>query len=211
MVRTRHRPGTNTQVVMKQGRDGDPVVVRWTACSSEDNQEPWNIKRHEELTKSRTKNLSRRGTGTGHTPRNNHNDLTTWEGNYWAYKGNWDWWPLETLINTTSNHTHTITFTQTHQHETADSWTVTVPLSLGTPPGVPRQPYLSIVIIDKGVIQNVSSRYPTSLLRTVTLPVHQVLKSASPPSRVQNAMYQISGFPIYESRRWGNRGWRING
>ncbi len=79
------------------------------------------------------------------------------------------------------------------------------PPPLGTPPGVPSQTYLPIVIIDKGVIQNVPSRYPTSLLRTVTFPVHQVLKSASPPSRVQNTTYRISKFPIYESRRGGTR------
>ncbi len=84
------------------------------------------------------------------------------------------------------------------------------PPPLGTPPGVPRLPYLSIVIIDKGVVQDVSSRYPTSLLWTVTFPVHQVLKSASPPSWVQNTIDRISGFPVYESRRGGNRGWRIN-
>ena len=110
---------------MKQGRDGDPVVVRWSTCSSE-NQEPWNIQTTRRNWRNPDEELSRRGTGTGHTPRNNNNDLTTWEGNYWAYKGNWDWWQLETLINTTSNHTHTITLTQTDQHETADSWTVTV-------------------------------------------------------------------------------------
>jgi hypothetical protein len=87
---------------------------------------------------------------------------------------------------------------------------VTVPPSLGTPPGVPRLPYLPIVIIDKGVIQDVSSRYPTSLLRTVTFPVHQVLESASPPSRVQNTIDRISRFPVYETRRGGNRDWRVN-
>ncbi|XDV31389.1 hypothetical protein PO909_034088 [Leuciscus waleckii] len=59
--------------------------------------------------------------------------------------------------------------------------------------------YLSIVIIDKGVIQNVSRRNPTPLLRTVTFPVHQVLDSASPPPRVQNTIYRISRFPIYEA------------
>ena len=89
-------------------------------------------------------------------------------------------------------------------------YTVTVPLLLRTPPGVLRTPYLSIVIIDQGVIQNVSGRYPTSLLRTVTFPVHQVLKPASPPSRIQNTIYQIGGLPIYETRRVGNRDWRIN-
>jgi hypothetical protein len=87
--------------------------------------------------------------------------------------------------------------------------TVTVPPPLRTPPGVPRCSYLAIVIIDQGVIQYVSRRHPTSLLWTVTLPVHQVLESASPPSRVQYTIYRISGFPIYESRRGGNRDWRI--
>ncbi|KAL0147263.1 hypothetical protein M9458_057429, partial [Cirrhinus mrigala] len=71
-------------------------------------------------------------------------------------------------------------------------------------------PYPLIVIIDKGVIQDVSGRYPTSLLRTVTFPVHQVLVSAPPPPRIQNTIDRIGGFPVYESRRWGNRGWRIN-
>ncbi len=61
-----------------------------------------------------------------------------------------------------------------------DSTNPPAPPSLGTPPGVPGQTYLPIVIIDKGVIQNVPSRYPTSLLRTVTFPVHQVLKIRVP-------------------------------
>ncbi len=87
---------------------------------------------------------------------------------------------------------------------------MTVPPLLGKPPGVPRLPYLLIVIINKGVIQNVSGRHPTSLLRTVTFPVHQVLDSASPPPCVQDTIYRIRWFPFYESRRWGNRDWRIN-
>ena len=49
----------------------------------------------------------------------------------------------------------------------------------------------------------------TSLLRTVTFPVHQVLKSVSPSPRVQNTIDRISRFPIYESRRGRNRGRRI--
>ncbi len=73
-------------------------------------------------------------------------------------------------------------------------------LLLGTPPGVPRLPYLSIVIINKGVIQDVSGRYPTSLLRTVTFPVHQVLESASPSVSSHNTVYRIWWFPIYETR-----------
>ncbi len=97
------------------------------------------------------------------------------------------------------------------QNEHTDPWTVTVPLPLGAPPGASRGTYLTIVIINKWMIQYVSSRNPTPLLRTVTLPVHQVLKSASPPPRVQNTFYRISKFPIYESRRWGNWGRRING
>ncbi len=97
------------------------------------------------------------------------------------------------------------------QNEHTDPWTVTVPLPLRTPPGVPRWTYLTIVIIDKRVIQYVSSRHPTPLLRTVTLPVHQVLESASPLPRVQNTLDRINRFPIYESRRWRNRGLRING
>ncbi len=97
------------------------------------------------------------------------------------------------------------------QNEHTDPWTVTVPLPLRTPPGVPRWTYLTIVIIDKRVIQYVSSRHPTPLLRTVTLPVHQVLESASPPPRVQNTLDRINRFPIYESRRWRNRGCGLMG
>ncbi|RXN38198.1 endogenous retrovirus group K member 18 Pol -like protein [Labeo rohita] len=80
----------------------------------------------------------------------------------------------------------------------------------GTSPDVPSLLYLLIEIINKRVIQNVSSRYPTSLLRTVTFPVHQVLESASPPPRVQNTVDRIGRFPIYEPRRWGNWDRRIN-
>ncbi len=80
---------------------------------------------------------------------------------------------------------------------------------LVAPLGAPSRPYLLIVIINKGVIQYVSGRNPTSLLRTVTLPVHQVLKSSSPPPRVQNTIDRIGGFPIYESRRGRNRSRRI--
>ena len=87
---------------------------------------------------------------------------------------------------------------------------MTIPPPLGTPLGVPRRIYLSIEIIDKGVIQNVPSRYPTSLLRAVTLPVHQVLESASPPSRVQNTIDRKGGFPINKSWRRGNRDRRVN-
>ncbi len=102
-----------------------------------------------------------------------------------------------------------------HQNEHTDPWTVTVPHPLRAPPGAPRRTYLAIEIIDKRVIQYVSRRHPTPLLRTVTLPVHQVLKSSSPPPRVQNTFYRISWFPIYETRRGGGGGGdrdrRING
>ncbi len=86
---------------------------------------------------------------------------------------------------------------------------MTVPLPLGAPLGAPSRPYLLIVIINKGVIQYVPGRNPTSLLRSVTLPVHQVLKSLSPPPRVQNTIDRIGGLPIYESRRGRNRSRRI--
>ncbi len=82
---------------------------------------------------------------------------------------------------------------------------MTVPLPLGAP----SRSYLLIVIINKGVIQYIPGRNPTSLLRTVTLPVHQVLESSSPPPRVQNTIYRIGGFPIYESRQGRNRSRRI--
>ncbi len=114
--------------------------------------------------------------------------------------------------------TRTLTHTHNNEHETSRKHGINEPWQypppppppppppLGTSPGVPRPPYLSIVIIDKGVIQDVSSRHPTSLLWTVTFPVHQVLKSASPPSWVQNTIDRISGFPVYESRRGGEPG-----
>ena len=60
------------------------------------------------------------------------------------------------------------------------------------------------------MIQYVPGRNPTPLLRTVTLPVHQVLESTSPPPCVQNTINRINWFPIYDSRRWRNRDWRIN-
>ncbi len=106
--------------------------------------------------------------------------------------------------------THTQHNSTRDEKDPMNLWTVTVPPLLGKPPGVPRLPYLLIVIINKGVIQNVSGRHPTSLLRTVTFPVHQVLDSASPPPCVQDTIYRIRWFPFYESRRWGNRDWRIN-
>ncbi len=86
---------------------------------------------------------------------------------------------------------------------------MTVPLPLGAPLGAPSRSYLLIVIINKGVIQYVPGRNPTSLLRTVTLPVHQVLESSSPPPRVKNTIDRIGGFPIYESLRGRNRSRRI--
>ncbi len=126
------------------------------------------------------------------------------------------WW-LSAGANQPQSHTPTDTCshirTQTRHGEdgTGNPWTVTVPLPLGAPLGAPSRPYLLIVIINKGVIQYVPGRNPTSLLRTVTFPVHQVLKSSSPPPRVQNAIDRIGGFPIYESRRGRNRSRRIKG
>ncbi len=99
---------------------------------------------------------------------------------------------------------------KTNRNERTNLWTMTVPLLLRAPPGAIRGTYPSIVIIDKRVIQYVPCGNPTSLLRTVTFPVHQILESASPPSRVQNTFDRINGFPIYETRRWGNRSRRIN-
>ncbi len=52
----------------------------------------------------------------------------------------------------------------------------------------------------KGVIQYVPGRNP---------PSPQVLESSSPPPRVQNTIYRIGGFPIYESRRGRNQSRRI--
>ncbi len=147
------------------------------------------------------------------------NDLTMERRNWWVFEGAWmscSWHcqrgSAEALISGDGSVTPTHIYTHTHHNSNTgregsnelvnrDS----TPL-LRTPPGVPRFPYLSIVIIDKRVIQYVSSRYPTSLLRTVTLPVHQVLKSASPPSWVQNTIYRKCGFPVYESRRGGEPG-----
>ncbi len=124
-------------------------------------------------------------------------------------------WSESASITHTHRHllTHTHTHTQTRHGEdgTGNPRTVTVPLPLGAPLGAPSRPYLLIVIINKGVIQYVLGRNPTSLLRTVTFPVHQVLKSSSPPPRVQNAIDRIGGFPIYESRRGRNRSRRIKG
>ncbi len=112
------------------------------------------------------------------------------------------WW----VGTPTHTHTHINNEHETRRkHRIHEPWQYPPP-PLGTPPGVPRLPYLSIVIIDKGVVQDVSSPYPTSLLWTVTFPVHQVLKSASPPSWVQNIIDRISGSPVYESRRGGERG-----
>ncbi len=111
-------------------------------------------------------------------------------------------------------HTHTQTPAHTHTHTTERGWD-REPMNrdstppLGAPLGAPSRSYLLIVIINKGVIQYVPGRNPTSLLRTVTLPVHQVLESSSPPPRVQNTIYRIGGFPIYESRRGRNRSRRI--
>ncbi len=130
----------------------------------------------------------------------------------WLMEYSWRWW--ENQVISGNAHMKQSVHTHTHTHKTRKKQRINKPWQypplLGTPPGVPRQTYLPIVIIDKGVIQDVPSRYPTSLLRTVTFPVHQVLESASPPSRVQNTVDRICRFPIYESRRWGNRDRRIN-
>ncbi len=101
----------------------------------------------------------------------------------------------------TPTHTHTLTHITTSMRRAGSMGLMNRDSTPPPPPLGP--PYLSIVIIDKGVIQDVSSRHPTSLLWTVTFPVHQVLKSASPPSWVQNTIDRIRGFPVYELWRGG--------
>ncbi len=49
--------------------------------------------------------------------------------------------------------THTQHNSTRDEKDPMNLWTVTVPPLLGKPPGVPRLPYLLIVIINKGVIQ----------------------------------------------------------
>ncbi len=68
------------------------------------------------------------------------------------------------------------------------------PPPLGTPPGVPSQTYLPIVIIDKGVIQNVPSRYPTSILYREPLMATRIV--ASPNSWCD--------LPLDDKPRWSN-------
>ncbi len=91
-------------------------------------------------------------------------------------------------------------------------WPVTVPLPSGTPPGVPGGLTMTpMELVDESAIQNVASRNPASLLRTITLPVYQVLVASTPTPHINKSPYRIGRRPLDESGRRGGRGLGLKG
>lgn len=66
-------------------------------------------------------------------------------------------------------------------------------------------------LVNESAIQNVTSRNPASLLRTIALPVYQVLITSTPPSHIKEPPYRISRRPLNESRRRRDRGLGLKG
>ncbi len=66
-------------------------------------------------------------------------------------------------------------------------------------------------LVDESAIQNVASRNPASLLRTITLPVYQVLVTSIPTPHINKSPYCIGRRPLDESGRWGGRGLGLKG
>ncbi len=83
-------------------------------------------------------------------------------------------------------------------------WPVTVPL----PSGLTMTP---MELVDESAIQNVASRKPASLLRTITLPVYQVLVASTPTPHINKSPYHIGRRPLDESGRRGGRGLGLKG
>ncbi len=66
-------------------------------------------------------------------------------------------------------------------------------------------------LVDESAIQNVASRNPASLLRTITLPVYQVLVTSTPTPHINKSPYRIGRRPLDESGRRGGRGLGLKG
>ncbi len=66
-------------------------------------------------------------------------------------------------------------------------------------------------LVDESAIQNVASRNPASLLRTITLPVYQVLVTSTPTPHINKSPYPICRRPLDESGRRGGRGLGLKG
>ncbi len=82
----------------------------------------------------------------------------------------------------------------------------------GTPPGVPGGLTTTpMELVDESAIQNVASRNPASLLRTITLPVYQVLVTSTPTPHINKSSYRIGRRPLDESGRRGGRGLGLKG
>ncbi len=66
-------------------------------------------------------------------------------------------------------------------------------------------------LVDESAIQNVASRNPASLLRTITLPVYQVLVTSTPTPHFNKLLYRIGRRSLDESGRRGGRGLGLKG
>lgn len=66
-----------------------------------------------------------------------------------------------------------------------------------------------IKLINESAIQNIASRNPASLLRTITLPVYQILMTSTPTPHINEPPYCIGWRPLDEPRRRRGRGQEI--
>ncbi len=72
----------------------------------------------------------------------------------------------------------------------------------GTPLGVPRGLTMTLMeLVNESVVQNVASWNPASLLRTIPLPVYQVLITSAPTPNVNEPLHGIGCRPLDESGR----------
>ena len=62
-------------------------------------------------------------------------------------------------------------------------------------------------VSDEGGIQDVTRRPPAPLLRTVALPVHEVLEAPTPPTHVQQPPHRVDLRALDDARRGGR--WRV--
>ena len=61
-------------------------------------------------------------------------------------------------------------------------------------------------VSDEGGIQDVTRRPPAPFLRTVALPVHEVLEAPTPPTHVQQPPHRVDLRALDDARRGGGAG-----
>ncbi len=89
---------------------------------------------------------------------------------------------------------------------------MTESLPTGMPPGISRRLTMTpMELVYESAIQYVASRNPASLLRTITLPVYQILVASTPSPHINEPSYRVGRQPLDESGRRRGRGLGLEG